>query len=59
MHQVGRSGADTGADIRARKLSEQSAGQGDEQAGCDLCGHRALRHLAPDEDVRARAGAQR
>jgi hypothetical protein len=58
MDQVGRSSPETGADIRARKLSEQGGGAGDEQCCSNLGTERPLVRLTPDQRVQACAGAK-
>ena len=59
MHEVGRSSSQTGADIRARKLSEQGGGAGDEQCCCNLGTERPLVYLTPDQGIQGCANAKR
>jgi hypothetical protein len=58
VHQVGRSSPETGAHIRARKLSEQGGGAGDEQCRGKLRAERPLVCLTPQKGIQACAGAK-
>ena len=59
MCQIGPSSAEAGADIGARKLSEQRHADRNEGSSGELRREGPLFHLAPDKDVQTRTHSQR